>query len=148
MQNYTSIPPLDFSFRESDLAKQIGVRRTKIVELRIKLLKRGEDWDKRGVTIGYTKEGAKKIIKEFLPPHLTIEPVPFDETDIVEAKVIRANYPNRHVVLASTNGHEPFLIKVHDSTNFKPGMTIKSRKVPGEVLPLIVGRCPRYPGRW
>jgi hypothetical protein len=58
---------------------------------------------------------------------------------------------NPHIIEAVTkdNGSESVGVRVHDNKNFLPGMEIRAR--PDEEYPdvfVLVGRTPRYRGRW
>ena len=58
---------------------------------------------------------------------------------------------NHHIIEAATkdNGGEPVRVRVRDNKNFMPGMEIRARA--SEEYPdvyVLVGRTPRYRGRW
>lgn len=144
-------PDNGFPVREMDLVAQLGVGRARLSDLRIEQpdrLERGKDWSKIGNSVCYTNEAARWIIYYFVPEGLPVKPVCFAEQDTIEAEVVRANFANRHVILVKNGAKEPFLIRVHDSTNFIAGMKVRAKNLPGETLPILVGRCPRFRGRW
>lgn len=55
--------------------------------------------------------------------------------------------PNRHLLLASDALGSTVRVRVRDNTNFMPEMVIQVRLIQGDLYELV-GRGPRYRGRW
>jgi len=56
-------------------------------------------------------------------------------------------FANRHLLLAEDAHGSSVRVRVSDSSNFMPKMVIKARQIEGDLYELV-GRAPRYRGRW
>lgn len=64
-----------------------------------------------------------------------------------EMKVSRVTI-NRHIILAKNADGDEVRVRVKDSANFVPAMTVRARFLQAPDLFELVGRCPRQKGRW
>ena len=135
-----------FPITENQIWKKTGIRRSLLVENRPSLV-RGKDWEKVGSTICYTVESAIKVCKSFLPENI---PINFEGPDIREVRVVRANFINRRIVEVEpeTGFGDKFLVRVKDATNFVPGMIFRCWQLDGDSMHQLIGRSPRYRGKW
>lgn len=74
--------------------------------------------------------------KNYVPPR------PGEERVLVCVRTVR----NPRVVLARDGDKEAW-VRVRDSKNFRPDMEIRATCIEGEMWELV-GRCPRWPGKW
>jgi hypothetical protein len=139
-----------FVIRSHDLLEQLGLHKDKVRMARKTLLTRGVHWQRIGRVVYFTDLAARIMLEHFLRDLPIPEPRKVEVMEVLIVEVTKADFPNRRVVQvkhADGNNHK-FLVRVHDSVNFVPGMRFKVRiEAPGE-MPIIMGRCPRYRGRW
>jgi hypothetical protein len=90
---------------------------------------------------------AAQLVCEAIAPG---EPIPQEEIDLpaddcfpVKAKKIPLN---PRLVFGEWMG-EPVRVRVPDSKKFVPGMQMRCRKIEGDLYELV-GRGPRYKGKW
>ncbi len=148
--------PEDYPIFERDIASQLGVKLESICDLRHKQFKHGEDWVRfarnptkavPGVGVYYTLQAAQRMAGLFLPGVVIVFFIP----EIQEVTVIKSDFRNKRIISvhgANGNGAGPVLVKVNDSTNFVPGMKIKVRKKLTDHMGILVGRCPRFRGKF
>jgi hypothetical protein len=153
-------------YYEAKLAKALGISRPEFKKLRKSLLKFEADWQMHGNQVVITEAGIEKLrvyfaaggigskYCEIAEAQVDYQP-PTGEVELVVKQV----YPNPRLLLCVfPAGHgEPDLdkvpilqqvrVRVPRNDNFKPKMTIKARKLTDGFYELV-GRCPRYPGRW
>lgn len=153
---------------EKIVAEQVGLPRTTIRSLRGKLLEEGEDWRRgeAGVVI-YTASGLKKLAANLddapgakiwrdMPdrPDDPFRPEKDDGATRREAGgaenelglVEEWRFKNSRVIRVRRSGGELVNVRVHSNQNYRRGMSVKIRPSgPGWI---IVGRSPRWPGRW
>jgi hypothetical protein len=111
-----------------------------------------------GVTISRT--GLEKILAAFSEAtgHPKIDISTFNESrprpPIAEHKngdgavdlIVKRLFPNRRL-LEAYNGDQVVRVRVRDNANFRPKMPLKAKHAGGEFYELL-GRCPRFPGRY
>ena len=144
--------------REDRLAKEIGVARQVLVDLRKEHLKKGEDWEKEGNCIVLTSRGIRRVQDQLgvkvellssmeVSAGMTVQYGEFEEMDVIRSGMI-----NPRVVQCRRENGEEVYVRVNDSRNFKPigndgrPMKLKARYTKDGWY--MEGRCPRYPGRW
>lgn len=138
-----------YTISERALAKQIGVTREMIIDLRLKNLKRGEFWEKVGVHVYYTPEGAKQILGIFVPNNVKVT---LEEPNEYEVEITRI-WPNRRLMEAKRTGlaaqaSTNFNVRVSRNDNFVPGMLARAKHFVGDSMPTIVSRLPRRRGKY
>jgi hypothetical protein len=141
-----------FPISEVGLAKHLGVARSVLKSIR-KNLKKGGDWEVMGKEVRWSEEAALGAARAL---RATREPEP--ETNVSMAPLVNEDRPNLeslkvvkllvnpHMVQAARKNGEVVMVNVVHSRNFKRGMEF--RAAPDGVTWRLVGRTPRYPGRW
>ena len=133
------------------MAEEIGVARKVLVDLRKAVMEPGKDWGKDGCCIVLTSSGIRRVqealdIKVELCSRVEAE----DKTE--EMDVIKSGMINRKVVQCRRDNGEEVIVRVKDSKNFRRvmsnGRTMRLKARLTKDGWFMVGRCPRYPGRW
>lgn len=155
--------PADGNFQQNGLseiglARSLGVPRGDIAAIRKRALKNGADWLKNGREIIFTGRGVEAICAALgLDPTTVAAPAektgsaePDSQDEVVE--VVRSTFLNRRVIQGRRKNGELIMIQVASSANFRPrlanGRPMTLRVQPDGLLWNLVGRCPRFPGRW
>jgi len=137
---------------ESSVAERLGLSRDEVEQYRARELRKKGDWKKIGRAIALSDVGLNKLLLATGASHV-------DCTDCLVGKngadngelvvVVARIYPNPRLLLARTTDGEIVRVSVRLNRNFRPGMKIKVEP-PAGALPLyrLVGRCPRFPGKW
>jgi hypothetical protein len=149
--------PDDGLFWESKVAKQLGLSRERVRELRAEHLT-AEDWITKGNAVVYTQRGLEKITAAAgagaeAPAE---EPVKAGPPEVARL-VVRKVCGNKRVMLAlrvvadrplCERGSEPTLVvRVKDNACFMAGMEFDAVAV-GDGSFQFTGRLPRRKGRW
>lgn len=125
--------------KEKDLAMELGVEREMLKELRKEL----DGWEKQGNWVVWSPEGEHAVrneIQKLMCIEELSEPLPVPETqDFVITKIPL----NRKLLICG----EVF-VKVRDNKNFLKGMTVHARPPTEGRSWIMVGRCPRWRGRY
>ena len=141
-------------YYEASIAERLGLTRNTLENYRARELKKKGDWKKIGRAVALSEPALKKLLADLDASELDCsgclvsgngeEPQP----EVIELKVARV-YPNPRLLLATTNAGELVRVSVQKNRNFRAGMTIKA-KAPNGTLSIyrLVGRCPRFPGKW
>ena len=143
-------------YYEAKLAKALGISRPEFKKLRKSLLEFETDWQMLGNQVVITEAGLLKLrvhlaavgitgmaIATF--PETQVDHKPVDNGDV--ELVVKQVYPNPRLLLCHFPGGIQVRVRVPRNDNFRPKMTIKARKLTDGFYELV-GRCPRYPGRW
>lgn len=154
---------------EARIAETVGLSRPSIRKLRAELLQRGNDWeyDADGAVV-YTEVGMKKMathlnavnakiqadgrIDPSMPEKLNGGPAAFagatenGDDQVLPGTVVEWRFKNRRVIQADVAGHGSVNVRVHSSENYRRGMSIRVRRDGTGFI--VVGRSPRWPGRW
>jgi hypothetical protein len=130
---------------ERDLAKRMGVSRSWIRAMRASL-DPGELYGKAGCRVMWSEKGVAVLQKKAgaRDPDATPEP---PTPGVPEKLTITRLVINPHLVLAATKKGAVVRVRVRLAANFMPGMEIQARKIDGDLFELV-GRCPRFKGRW
>ena len=113
--------------REDRLAKEIGVARQILVDLRKEHLKKGEDWEKAGNCIVLTSRGIRRVQDQLgvkvellssmeVSAGMTAQYGEFEEMDVIRSGMI-----NPRVVQCRRENGEEVYVRVSDSRNFNKG---------------------------
>lgn len=141
-------------YYESKLAKSLGISRPEFKKLRKSLLEFEADWQMHGNQVVITEAGIVKLASHFEGGAVFAE-VPEAKVDYhpptgeVEL-IVRQVYPNPRLLLCVfpvEQSKEQVRVRVPRNDNFRPKMMIKASKLSDGFYELV-GRCPRYPGRW
>lgn len=128
--------------RESDLAKELGLPRKELREIRSAL---GVDlWMKEGNTIMISPQGEHKIRNE-IQKRLSAEDLG-DRLEVpLEKEFTITGIPRNTKLLICGDTR----VRVTNNQNFLVGMKVKAREpAKGELVWSMYGRCPRWRGRW
>lgn len=152
---------IDYPHSEDDIRLRLGCSRGALRELRKSAeFPQGAFWEVVGKEVRWSVLGAAKALellggvqipaaKENAPsgqPALPGEPV------VERVTLLRGGFPNPRVVLARRENGAEVYVRVPDSRNFVPRMrdgspmTFQAREERGQWV--LVGRSPRWPGRW
>ena len=157
-------------YYEAKLAKALGISRPEFKKLRKSMLEFEADWQMLGNQVVITEAGIDKLRTYFeadsgltslrdIPTETMVDHKP--PNGDVEL-VVKQVYPNPRLLLCVMAPEDiPDKVEVSGQTvmdrlvrvrvprndNFRPKMTIKARKLSDGFYELV-GRCPRYPGRW
>jgi hypothetical protein len=147
-----------FTVAEVGLAKKTGVSRAVLRSLRQQFT-RGVDWQVCGKSINWTEAAAQRAAALMAPPNREPEQTaPAEKTAFLDSpvngegpliesmQVVRWNIPNRHLIQCERADKSRVFVRVTSNQNFRERMTIRAQlDSDGWTL---VGRCPRFPGRW
>lgn len=144
-----------FAHAEADLVKTLGLSADALKATR-KKLKRGADWDVVRGFIRYSSDGRSKLFLALKIPAAG-EPAPTPdekkETDGPlqpgarrELVCVRTFALNKRIVYAKF-GDAPQRVRLKDSANLRPGMTMTCALVRDDLWELAQ-RLPRWPGKW
>ena len=129
---------------EKELAQELGIDRSILKGWRQSGYITG--WEKSGNTIVFLPEGESEV-REKLKDEIGVddigEPLPPPE-DPYGLKII--NIPrNPKLVICEDN----IYVRVRDNKNFLKGMMVQARPpATGERVWVMIGRCPRWRGKW
>lgn len=150
-----------FVVSEIDLAQKLGVSRKTMRARRDKVLVFGRDYWKKSdkAPVFLTEAAARLLLGEDVPEEAVTEsvevakvvppPQPVVQLAPDEGIVTRANFANPRIIQVTNHDRTKTInVVVSSSVNFVLGMTIKYRMDPGSDVGYLVGRCPRYRGRW
>ncbi len=149
---------------EPALARRLGVGRTTVRDIRRDHLTQGDHWVIDGGKVTYTPEGVDAVLRAVNAKKTgeaagtgaeqggaVIEAgdgLPVRDDSLLEATVTEWRYPNRRILTADAGGRL-VRVRVHDNTKYRPGMVMRVQLDPGRTdIGSVVGRGPRYPGRW
>lgn len=154
---------------ESKLSEKLGISRDELVAIRRQLLqKKQEHWKMLGRELVISRAGVdlllasliektgagidlSKILSCAVPQQSTTSKAapPPQKNGEVELTVKRL-YPNDRLLLAThPETQEQLRVSVPSNANFRPAMKLKARPQGDPRQPWkLVGRCPRFPGRW
>jgi hypothetical protein len=138
---------MSFAINEDRLAKDIGIARKLLAELRKKAV-RGIDYDVVDRKITYSKDGALKMAK--LCGVKDVSPAEVEKTIPGKPAIITQVYvKNKKYMEAEKDGHK-ITIRVRENTRFIPGMEIEAGKLvlASGTLWDFIGRLPRARGTW
>ena len=138
---------MSFTIDEEKLAKDIGIVRKVIVNLRKKLA-RGIDYDTVDRRITYTKEGAKKIALIYGIKDAVMETE--KKTDRGTSAFVTRVYEKNHGYMEAKKDDKIIVIRVRENTRFIIGMEIAPEKVVYSRGALwdFIGKLPRARGVW
>lgn len=139
-------------YAEAAIALTVGLTRDEIRTARDRNLEKNVDWQMHGRQVVWTQAGLNNAIDLDLVPSADYAIAIVDEKklpgvpDLQELQVKRV-YPNPRLLLATLPNGDEVRVQVKTNLNFRPRMMIKARCVEGTLYQLV-GRCPRYPGRY
>ena len=129
--------------RESDLANEMGMTRKQIREIRQNALT-VDSWTKVGREIHYSEKGEHQLrneIQKRLSAESLGEPLPLVEDE--EMVITQIPFNSKLVICGDKK------VRVSSNEKFIKGMTIKARPpADGYRVWVLVGRTPRWRGRW
>jgi len=161
----------DFPFAEAKLQTRFGLTRGELRELRELHLHEGEHFTRIKKRVCLSQAGIDALethlgVKNPPPeasgaPEAAPEPVPQPPAapPAVRLLVWRANFPSTRIITAHKPGEDPenpaniVRVCVRDNRNFRrigqdgKQMEIQARHLGGDLYELV-GRAPRYPGKW
>ena len=128
---------------ESRIAKELGINRSVLKQWRMDGLIGG--WEKRGNKIFYHEEGEadvrEKVKLELEAKDLGSVPPPPVEPKELEITSLPLN---RKMVICGD-----LRVRVRDNKNFIKGMKVNARpSIDNEQVWVMIGRCPRWRGRY
>jgi len=130
---------------EQELADELGINRKVFKKWRMDGIVSG--WEKSANTIIYHPEGEAEL-REVVQCHLMVEelddplpdPHPYDP---IELKITEIPKNQQMVICGDVK------VRVKDNKNFLTGMKLKARApAEGHIQWVMIGRCPRYRGRY
>jgi hypothetical protein len=157
---------------EESVAKKLGLTRVALASIRKEMLLQGQDWLMDGRWVMITESGQDKLFNK-LGINGAVQPVdsgrnggeqdvaglglPVPDGSIpsepVTLVVNSLRPPRNRRIIEAYNPNSPsgktFRVQVRDNQNFVPGMEIRAK--PHETYPDVyelIGRCPRYRGKW
>jgi hypothetical protein len=159
-----SSPTTDLT--EASMAQHYGLPRRQMAGLRSRYLTEGVDFTRDGNHIVISAAGQKKIAEKLEPPMAAAEknfagpvdgaevppapPQPAAAPEVLEFIICRIPMNPRYVIARNAAGRNNFRIRVGNNRNFKLGMNIRGEQI--DALDdghfRMVGRQPRWPGRW
>jgi hypothetical protein len=163
---------------ESIIAGRLGISRDTVREIRERCLTEGVDWMREKKRVLLTDSGVARVaeaVKNTAPDAGPPEPVPeasaeknaaSGESSAVDGAVscvddvpaaaeknaavkrlkVHKLVLNPRLILA-TDGAAVVRVRVPDCRNFIKGMEFNARLIGGDLYELV-GRCPRFRGRW
>jgi hypothetical protein len=149
-------------YYEAKIAERLGITRDQIRFVREQALKEKKHWRLSGRDVVYTDDGVKKFLR-YLAVDLSAADlnsclVPVREkqkgaapknapaTGTIELTVKRC-FANPKLLLATDSAGNEVRVRVPRNRNFKVKMKLHAQRV-NESLYKMVGRCPRYRGRY
>lgn len=136
---------MDFPHSEIGLAKKLGLPRNHLREAR-ENLKKGADWDTEGKEVVWTHAAAQAMA---LAIGATLDD-PAGKNAGAEATVneftVAKKCVNTHALWATDKAGKEWLVRVTSNEHFRPGMVFRAEMMQDGWT--LVGRCPRFPGRW
>lgn len=158
-------------YGEERLAARLGVSRELLRTFRDENLTEGQQWTMAGREVAYSEAGVRMLLTHLGarlrekrpqgPGGLTIQGLLEearleDATEAVDEKkaagpvedelTVQALTRNGQIVMA-TRGEELVRVRVRESRHFVPGMRMTCRHLQADLWELV-GRCPRFRGRW
>lgn len=128
---------------EIELAKELGLTREHLRECR--MLNGITETKKVSNRIMYTEEGEHKI-RNIIQNELLVEDIgePEPVGDVQELTVTHIPVINRQIIFCGD-----IRVRLRNNKNFLKGMKLKARPPVGsETSWVLIGRCPRYRGRY
>jgi hypothetical protein len=161
-----------FPHAERELAAALGIAHDVLKEVRVQRLARATDWELVAGIVRYSAAGRAKAlaalkIAEVPPaPPEAVTPAPGEKNasarpaagadsaandgpparGAVRELVCLGTVRNRRVIRARDGAREVW-VRVKDSKNFRPKLRLPARHL-GDDRWELVGRCPRYPGKF
>lgn len=125
---------------EKELAEELGVERSILKELREEGL---TGWSKKGNAIAWNAEG-EHAVRNAIQKRMSIaelsDPLPVSvPRDFIVTKIPL----NRHLLICGET-----YVRVKDNKNFLKGMTVHARPPVEGRSWVMVGRCPRWRGKY
>lgn len=125
---------------EKELAEELGMERSILKELREEGL---EGWEKKGNAIAWSEEG-EHAVRNAIQKRMSIaelsKPLPVSEAQ----NFIVTGIPlNRRLLICGET-----YVRVKDNKNFLKGMTVHARPPVEGRSWMMVGRCPRWRGKY
>jgi hypothetical protein len=118
---------------ERVLSANLGIERRSLTAFRKEHLTKPAHWRyEREVII--TADGLRKIAEHF--------DVVLPDSETMEGTVERWQFKNTKIIILEDGAH----VRVRDNTKFRKGMKVKYRNEGGTFV--LMGRAPRFPGRW
>jgi len=147
-----------FNVKEETVARQLGLTREEVKELRVENLYQDEDFAKIGRDLCYTQDAIEKIrqiIKKNAPAgvklgDLALMKIKAARPPVILDAVVTEVYPHNQEYLEALLGGQTITVHVNSNVNFLPGMIIQSRQLTMKNTRVFnfSGRCPRARGRW
>jgi hypothetical protein len=136
---------------ERDLAGKLGVTRDVLRDLRKRVLE-AEDFAQQGRDVMIHADGVAKITGALAEKNGAEKKAVAIEIDDEESFVLLVHKlpPNRRIVLAKkeeADDEQVMRVRVRDNGHFVPGMRLRCRHLDGDLYELV-GRCPRFKGRY
>lgn len=137
---------------EKEFADRIGVVRQVLSKLRSEHLTENSDFVKKGGRVLLTEHGAQKAAQLLSVSTPSSEEAPAPE----RFWVFKVPVNPRVVVVSRTDPErwkkegagEQVLVRVHSNVNFVPRMELKARPSERAQVYVLVGRSPRWKGRY
>lgn len=139
--------------KEADLAKRLGTNKQWIRKFRNEKLDEGTEWFHEGrgakTRVWWTMAALGKIEKTLGIKGLTVE-----KAQAEELTVLRSGFTNKRVIECQRKSGEVVIVKVKDSANYTRQLTtgqpmvVMAMKDSDGPCYHVVGRAPRWKGRW
>jgi hypothetical protein len=141
----------EWELMESKVAETLGAPREALMEMRKKDALYGLHWRKRGRRVVWTEKGLDFLSERFDDRGGVLGRVKgssqaTDEGEREIEAVVKKMPLNKRVLMAEAE-KGVIRVRVNSSANFIPGMKIRCARVVDDLYDLV-GRCPRYRGRW
>ena len=134
---------------ERELAPRLGVTREVLRDLRKRLLS-SDEYEQQGRDVIISHGGVAKLTGAVLEKREGEKngvEIDVEQPEECALKVFR-NAANTRIVLAKKEGAEDMLrVRVRNNGHFVPGMPLRARHIEGDLYELV-GRCPRFKGRY
>jgi len=161
---------------EDELAGNLGIDRRELAKSRKRVLQRKVDWITDKGKVCLTEDATRKILADLgilgseraqepapdspvpppseSPPELPEPILPVQILDLGPSQpqnttielVMEKTCRNRRIIICR-KGEDPVRVRVRNSRNFRKGMKVKARLISADLYELV-GRCPRFRGRW
>jgi hypothetical protein len=140
---------------EQELSDRLGVSRAILKKMRGELL--ADDWSADGRSIRYTEEGVAAIVgllEKNAGGEPTLTATVSDALAGGPGALVRLTASRKPVNpkillchVGEKNAGPEVRCRVRSTVNFFRGMVFSAKHVEGTLYELV-GRCPRFPGRW
>lgn len=138
-----------FPVTQQTLLRKIGVGSSQLKAVRTQKFLQGIDWTIDKKVVRWTAQAALRAAEILTgvtqPEKENAAPVNVEPSHEL-VTVTRWRIPNRFLIECAFANGVRFYLRVNNNTNFREGMTVHAHlDSDGWTL---VGRCPRFPGRW